>query len=142
MIPIPVTWWAILGLTAALGGVGYLAYDAIEDKGRLAATIEAKDKAIAKLGDDLKRQAQEAAIRQSITDAADRAVVAVETGRDVIRSRVVTIVREIRSAPDANDPAPDSIRVAVERVRQLDAGTDRGDAGGAAGPSPSPPARP
>ena len=142
MIPIPITGWAILGLTAALGGVSYLAYDAIEDKGRLAATIEAKDKAIAKLGEDLKQQEREAAIRQSITDAADRAVVSVETGRDVIRSRVVTIVREIRSAPDANDPAPDSIRVAVERVRQLDAGTDRGDAGGAAGPSPSPPARP
>ena len=99
-------------------------------------------KQVERLAGDLKRQEREAAIRQSITDAADRAVVAVETGRDVLRSRVVTIVREIRSAPDANDPAPDSIRVAVERVRQLDAGTDRGDAGGAAGPSPSPPARP
>lgn len=144
MNPIPLSW-TIGGaafLLAALGGTGWLLYDAIEDKGRLAATIEAKDKAIAKLGDDLKRQAQEAAIRQSITDAADRAVVSVEAGRDVIRSRIVTIVREIRSAPDANDPAPDSIRVAVERVRQLDAGPDRGDAGGAAGPSPSPPARP
>ena len=139
---IPPTWWAILGLTVALGGVGYLAYDAIEDKGRLAATIEAKDKAIAKLGEDLKQQERESQIRQSITDAADRAVVSVETGRDVIRSRVVTIVREIRSAPDANDPAPDSIRVAVERVRQLDAGPDRGDAGRDSDPSPSPAARP
>lgn len=139
---IPPSWWAILGLTAALGGTGWLLYDAIEDKGRLAATIEAKDKAIAKLGEDLKQQEREAAIRQSITDAADRAVVSVETGRDVIRSRVVTIVREIRSAPDANDPAPDSIRVAVERLRQLDAGTDRGDEGRAAGASTSPPARP
>lgn len=139
---IPPTWWAILGLTVALGGVGYLAYDAIEDKGRLAATIEAKDKAIAKLGEDLKQQERESQIRQSITDAADRAVVSVETGKDVIRSRVVTIVREIRSTPDANDPAPDSLRLAVERVRQLDAGTDRGDAGGASNPSPSPAARP
>lgn len=139
---IPPTWWAILGLTVALGGVGYLAYDAIEDKGRLAATIEAKDKAIAKLGEDLKQQERESQIRQSITDAADRAVVSVETGKDVIRSRVVTIVREIRSTPDANDPAPDSLRLAVERVRQLDAGTDRGDAGGASSPSPSPAARP
>lgn len=139
---IPPTWWAILGLTVALGGASWLLYDAIEDKGRLAAAIEAKDKAIAKLGEDLKQQEREAAIRQSITDAADRAVVSVETGKDVIRSRVVTIVREIRSAPDANDPAPDSLRLAVERVRQLDAGTARGDEGRAAGASPSPAARP
>lgn len=139
---IPPSWWAILGLTVALGGTGWLLYDAIEDKGRLAATIEAKDRAIAKLGEDLKQQEREAAIRQSITDAADRAVVSVETGKDVIRSRVVTIVREIRSAPDANDPAPDSLRLAVERVRQLDAGPDRGDAGRATGSSASPPARP
>lgn len=139
---IPPSWYAILGLTVALGGASWLLYDAIEDKGRLAATIEAKDKAIAKLGDDLKQQEREAAIRQSITDAADRAVVSVETGKDVIRSRVVTIVREIRSAPNAKDLAPDSLRLAVERVRQLDAGTDRGDAGGASGSSPSPAARP
>lgn len=139
---IPPSWWAILGLTAALGGASWIAYDAIEDKGRLAATIEAKDKAIAKLGEDLKQQEREAAIRQSITDAADRAVVSVETGKDVIRSRVVTIVREIRSAPDAKDLAPDSIRVAVERLRQLDAGPDRGDEGRASGASPSPATRP
>ena len=99
-------------------------------------------KQVERLAGDLKRQEREAAIRQSITDAADRAVVSVETGRDVIRSRVVTIVREIRSAPDANDLAPDSVRVAVERVRQLDAGTDRGDTGGAAGSAAGPAARP
>lgn len=139
---IPPTWYVIGGMALALVGAGWLLYDAIEDKGRLAATIETKDKAIAKLGEDLKQQEREAAIRQSITDAADRAVVSVETGRDVIRSRVVAIVREIRSAPDAKDLAPDSLRLAVERLRQLDAGTDRGDAGRAANPSPSPAARP
>jgi len=142
MLPIPITWYAIGALALALGGASWVAYDAIEDKGRLAATIEAKDKAIAKLGDDLKRQAQEAAIRQSITDAADRAVVSVDVGRDVIRSRVVTIIREIRSTPDANDPAPDSLALVLERVRQSDAGTGDRDEGGAAGAPPSPPARP
>ena len=142
MIPIPITWYAIGALALALGGTGWLLYDAIEDKGRLAATIETKDKAIAKLGDDLKRQEREAQVRQSITDAADRAVVSVDVGRDVIRNRVVTIIREIRSTPDANDPAPDSLVLALERVRQSDAGTGDRDEGGAAGAAPSPPARP
>lgn len=142
MIPIPITWYVIAGMALALGGVGWVAYDAIEDKGRLAATIEAKDRAIAKLGDDLRRQEREAQVRQSITDAADRAVVSVDVGRDVIRSRVVTIIREIRSTPDANDPAPDSLRVVLERVRQSDAGTGGVDEGGAAGAAPGPPARP
>lgn len=142
MIPIPITWYAIGALALALGAASYVAYDAIEDKGRLAATIEVKDKAIAKLGDDLKRQEREARVRQEITDAADRAVVSVDVGRDVIRSRVVTIIREIRSTPDANDPAPDSLVLALERVRQSDAGTGDRDEGGAAGAAPSPPARP
>jgi hypothetical protein len=142
MLPIPITWYAIGALALALGAAGYVAYDAIEDKGRLAATIEAKDKAIAKLGDDLKRQEREARVRQEITDAADRAVVSVDVGRDVIRSRVVTIIREIRTTPDANDPAPDSLVLALERVRQSDAGTGDRDEGGAAGAAPSPPARP
>jgi hypothetical protein len=142
MIPIPITWYAIGALALALGGASWIAYDAIEDKGRLAATIEAKDKAIAKLGDDLKRQEREARVRQEITDAADRAVVSVDVGRDVIRSRVVTIIREIRTTPDANDPAPDSLVLALERVRQSDAGTGDRDEGGAAGAAPSPPARP
>ena len=142
MLPIPITWYAIGALALALGGASWIAYDAIEDKGRLAATIEAKDKAIAKLGDDLKRQEREARVRQEITDAADRAVVSVDVGRDVIRSRVVTIIREIRSTPDANDPAPDSLALVLERVRQSDAGTGDRDEGGAAGAAPSPPARP
>lgn len=142
MIPIPITWYAIGALALALGGASWIAYDAIEDKGRLAATIETKDKAIAKLGEDLKRQEREAQVRQSITDAADRAVVSVDVGRDVIRSRVVTIIREIRSTPDANDPAPDSLALVLERVRQSDAGTGDRDEGGAAGAAPSPPARP
>ena len=142
MIPIPITWYAIGALALALGGASWIAYDAIEDKGRLAVQLEAKDKAIAKLGDDLKRQEREAQVRQSITDAADRAAVSVDVGRDVIRSRVVTIIREIRSTPDANDPAPDSLALALERVRQSDAGTGDRDEGGAAGAAPSPPARP
>lgn len=142
MIPIPITWYAIGALALAVGAAGYVAYDAIEDKGRLAATIEAKDKAIAKLGEDLKRQEREARVRQEITDAADRAVVSVDVGRDVIRSRVVTIIREIRSTPDANDPAPDSLALVLERVRQSDAGTGDRDEGGAAGAATSPSARP
>ena len=142
MIPIPITWYAIGALALALGGASWIAYDAIEDKGRLAVQLEAKDKAIAKLGDDLKRQEREARVRQEITDAADRAVVSVDVGRDVIRSRVVTIIREIRTTPDANDPAPDSLVLALERVRQSDAGTGDRDEGGAAGAAPSPPARP
>lgn len=99
-------------------------------------------KQVERLAGDLKRQEREAQVRQSITDAADRAVVSVDVGRDVIRSRVVTIIREIRSTPDANDPAPDSLALVLERVRQSDAGTGDRDEGGAAGAPPSPPARP
>ena len=140
MIPIPVTWWAILGLTAALGASGYLLYDAIEDKGRLAATIEAKDKAIAKLGDDLKQQEREAAIRQSITDAADRAVVSVETGKDTLRTRTQIIVQEVARAQDCHDPVGPALRAAFDRLRVLDreARADRRDTGGGAGAAGGP----
>lgn len=71
MNPIPLSW-TIGGaaiLLAALGASGYLLYDSIEDKGRLAATIEAKDKALARLADDIKRQETEAAIRSETYEA-------------------------------------------------------------------------
>lgn len=137
---IPPTWYIIAGMAVALGGASWLLYDAIEDKGRLAATIEAKDKAIAKLGDDLKRQAQEAAIRQSITDAADRAVVAVETGRDVIRTKTQVIFHEVQRAQDCHDPVGPALRAAFGQLRELDreARADRRDAGGGAGAAGSP----
>jgi len=137
---IPPTWYVIAGMAVALGGVSYLAYDAIEDKGRLAATIEAKDKAIAKLGDDLKRQERETQIRQSITDAADRAVVSVETGRDMIRTKTQVIFHEVQRAQDCHDPVGPALRLAFDRLRELDreARADRRDASGGAGPAGSP----
>lgn len=137
---IPPTWWAIAGLTAALGAASWVAYDAIEDKGRLAATIEAKNKAIAKLGEDIKRQERETAIRQSITDAADRAVVAVETGRDTLRTRTQVIFHEVQRAQDCHDPVGPALRAAFDRLRVIDreARADRRDQGGGAGATTGP----
>ena len=139
---IPPSWWAIIGLTASLAGTGWLLYDAIEDKGQLRAEIASKQAEVDRLADTVKRQETEAAVRQSIHDAADRAVVSVETGRDIIRGRVVTIVREVRSAPDASDPVPQPFSIALDQLRRIEAGDGGGDPDRGPGAAPSPPARP
>lgn len=136
------SWKLIAGLGLALAlALGWGLYE------RRGAQLEAERAAamarqVAVLTDTVKRQETEAAVRQSIHDAADRAVVSVETGRDVIRGRVVTIVREVRSAPDASDPAPDSLRLVLERVRNFEAGDGGGDPHRGPGAAPGPPARP
>lgn len=101
---------------------------------------EALSRQVAALTDAVRRQEREAAIRQSITDAADRAVVSVEAGRDVIRGRVVTIVREVQRAQDCHDPVGPALRAAFERLRVIDRepGADRRDAGGSAGSAAGP----
>lgn len=99
-------------------------------------------KQVERLAGDLKRQEREAAIRQSITDAADRAVVAVETGRDTLRTRTQVIFHEVSRAQDCHDPVGPALRAAFDRLRVIDRepGADRrdqsGGAGAAAGPAP------
>ncbi len=140
MIPIPITWYVIAGMALALGGTGWLLYDAIEDKGRLAATIDAKDKAIAKLGDDLRRQEREAQVRQEITDAADRAVVVHAAGVDSLKTRTQVIFHEVHRANDCHDPVGPALRAAFDRLRAIDreARADRRHAGGGAGAAAGP----
>ena len=117
---IPPTWWAILGLTAALGASSWLLYGAIEDKGRLAAQIEAKDKALAKLADDMRRQETEAAISRETYEAGDRAVVVHAAGVDTLKTRTQVIFHEVRNANDCHDPVGPALRVAFERLRVID----------------------
>jgi hypothetical protein len=139
---IPVSWYVAGGMAVALAGTSWLLYDAIEDKGQLRAEIASKQAEVDRLADTVKRQETEAAVRQSIHDAADRAVVSVETGRDIIRGRVVTIIREVRSAPDASDPVPQPLSIALEQLRRIEAGDGGGDQDRSPGATPGPPARP
>ncbi len=129
---IPPTWWAIAGLTAALGASGYLLYGAIEDKGRLAATIEAKDKALAKLADDIKRQEVESKIRGETYEAGDRAVVIHAAGVDSLKTRTQVIFHEVQRANDCHDPVGPGFAAAFARLRVIDRHerARRGDQGG------------
>lgn len=97
-------------------------------------------KQVERLAGDLQRQERESQIRQSITDAADRAVVSVETGKDVLRTRTQIIVQEVARAQDCHDPVGPALRAAFDRLRVLDreARADRRDAGGGAGAAGSP----
>lgn len=129
---IPPSWYIAGGLGLALAASGFALYDAIEDKGQLRAEIASKQAEVDRLAATLRAQEHEARVRQSITDAADRAVVAVTTARDQVQTRVVTIVREIARAPDARDPVGPAIGLAIERLRGLDAiDRDRHEGGGA-----------
>jgi hypothetical protein len=118
---IPVTWWAILGLTAALGGVGYLAYDAIEDKGRLAVEL-----------DEANRRAQanaDAARDLQAKHEADMKIVAEDAERARKAARGVVVIRqEIARDPEANDRVCSPVDRFLDRLRQSGAAAD-GDQG-------------
>ena len=76
MNPIPLSW-TIGGaafLLAALGGTGWLLYDAIEDKGRLAVEIDEARRVAQSNADALVQfKAQTAADMRILTDDAERA---------------------------------------------------------------------
>ena len=120
MIPIPITWWAILGLTAALGGVGYLAYDAIEDKGRLAVEL-----------DEANRRAQanaDAARDLQAKHEADMKIVAEDAERARKAARGVIVIRqEIARDPEANALVCPAVDRFLDRLRQ--SGAADGDQG-------------
>lgn len=137
---IPPTWWAILGLTAALGASSWLLYDSIEDRGRLAAQIEAKDKALAKMADDIRRQETEAKISRETYEAGDRAVVVYAAGVDTLKTRTQVIFHEVHRANDCHDPVGPGLAAAFARLRVIDRDerARRRDAGGDSGAPRSP----
>jgi hypothetical protein len=123
VIPIPVTWWAILGLTAALGGVAYIAYDAIEDKGRL--VVER---------DEARRVAQSNADALTALKArteADMRILAADAERARKAARGVVVIRqEIARDPEANDRVCSPVDRFLDRLRQSGAADgDQGRAG-------------
>ena len=111
MIPIPVTWYVIAGMAVALGGVSYLAYDAIEDKGRLA--VER---------DEARRVAQsnaDAAVALQAKHAADMKIVADDAERARKAARGVVVIRqEIARDPEANDRVCSPVDRFLDRLRE------------------------
>mgnify|MGYP006325213521 FL=1 len=111
MIPIPITWYAIGALTLALGGTGWLLYDAIEDKGRLAVQLDEARRVAQSNADALVQfKAQTAADMRILTDDADRA-------RKAARG-VVVIRQEIARDPEANDRVCEPVSRFLDRLRQ------------------------
>lgn len=126
---IPPTWWAIAGLTAALGAASWVAYDAIEDKGRLA--VER---------DDARKLAQanaDAVAAIKTQTEADMKLLADEAERVRKAARGVVVIRqEIARDPEANDRTCPAVERFLDRLRQPSAagGQDRegGDPGASA----------
>ena len=129
MIPIPPTWWAILGLTVALGASGYLLYDAIEDKGRLVVQLdEANRRAQANADAARDLQAKHEADMKIVADEAERA-------RKAARG-VIVIRQEIARDPEANDPWCPAVDRFLDRLRGPDASAgDQGREGRDTGPA-------
>ena len=122
MIPIPITWYAIGALALALGGASWIAYDAIEDKGRLAVQLD-EARRVAKVNADALAsfKAQTAADMRILTDDAERA-------RKAARG-VVVIRQEIARDPEANDRVCEPVSRFLDRLRQP--GPADGNPGGA-----------
>jgi hypothetical protein len=111
VIPIPVTWYVIAGMAVALGGVSYLAYDAIEDKGRLAVERDEARRVAQSNADALTSfKAQTAADMKLLSDEADRA-------RKAARG-VIVIRQEIARDPEANVRVPEPVDRFLDRLRQ------------------------
>lgn len=111
MIPIPITWYVIAGMAVVLCGVSYLAYDAIEDKGRLAVERDAARRVAQSNADALVSfKAQTAADMRILTEDADRA-------RKAARG-VVVIRQEIARDPEANDRVCSPVDRFLDRLRQ------------------------
>ncbi|MCC7276522.1 MAG: hypothetical protein IT561_27915 [Alphaproteobacteria bacterium] len=135
--------WKIAG-GLALVAASALAWALIE-RGQGRAYRSERDAAradVARLDAAVAAQALEMRRRRELADAGDRWVVAVERGAGEIRTRIVTVVREIARAADANDPVGPALGLALDRLRAIDAIDRRPGAGGAAGPAGGPPARP
>lgn len=113
MNPIPLSW-TIGGaafLLAALGGTGWLLYDAIEDKGRLAVQLDEARRVAQSNADALVQfKAQTAADMRILTDDAERA-------RKAARG-VVVIRQEIARDPEANDRVCEPVSRFLDRLRQ------------------------
>ena len=128
---IPITWYVIAGMVLALGGVSYLAYDAIEDKGRLAVQL-----------DEARRVAQsnaDAAVALQAKHEADMRILAADAERARKAARGVVVIRqEIARDPEANERVPEPVDRFLDRLRQSGAADgDQGRAGrdtGAAAP--------
>ena len=127
---IPPTWWAILGLTAALGAASYIAYDAIEDKGRLAVERD-EARRVARVNADAVRaiKAQTEADMKIVAEDAERA-------RRAARG-VVVIRQEIARDPEANDRVCEPVSRFLDRLREPATPGDQGRAGRDTG-APSP----
>lgn len=111
MIPIPITWYVIAGMALALGGTGWLLYDAIEDKGRLAVEIDEARRVAQSNADALVQfKAQTAADMRTLADDAERA-------RKAARG-VVVIRQEIARDPEANDRVCEPVSRFLDRLRQ------------------------
>ena len=122
MLPIPITWYAIGALALALGGTGWLLYDAIEDKGRLRAELDEARRVAQSNADALVQfKAQTAADMRILTDDAERA-------RKAARG-VVVIRQEIARDPEANDRVCEPVSRFLDRLRQP--GPADGNPGGA-----------
>lgn len=144
MNPIPLSW-TIGGaavLLAALGASSWLLYDSIEDKGRLAARIEERDRKIVELADAVRASEAEAAAQRSIAAAGQERIAALESEKATIRGRIQIVVKEVYRAPDAYSPAAAALRVALARLRELDAAASGGDKSRAAGAPGGPAAGP
>lgn len=113
MLPIPITWYAIGALALALGGTGWLLYDAIEDKGRLRVELDEARRVAQSNADALVQfKAQTAADMRILTDDAERA-------RKAARG-VVVIRQEIARDPEANDRVCEPVSRFLDRLRQPD----------------------
>mgnify|MGYP007083444623 FL=1 len=122
MIPIPITWYVIAGMALALGGVGWVAYDAIEDKGRLRVELDEARRVAQSNADALVQfKAQTAADMKLLSDDAERA-------RKAARG-VVVIRQEIARDPEANDRVCEPVSRFLDRLRQP--GPADGNPGGA-----------
>ena len=122
MLPIPITWYAIGALALALGGASWIAYDAIEDKGRLAVQIDEARRVAQSNADALVQfKAQTAADMKLLSDDAERA-------RKAARG-VVVIRQEIARDPEANDRVCEPVSRFLDRLRQP--GPADGNPGGA-----------
>ena len=122
MLPIPITWYAIGALALALGGTGWLLYDAIEDKGRLAVQLDEARRVAQSNADALVQfKAQTAADMKLLSDDAERA-------RKAARG-VVVIRQEIARDPEANAVVCPAVDRFLDRLRQP--GPTDGNPGGA-----------
>lgn len=122
-------WYIVGALALACAGSGWLLWGQIERNGALKVERDAARAAAESTRLEMRKQAE-------IYEAGDRAVVALTEYRDVVvQTRVVTVLREIERAPDADVPARAAVRLGWQRMHDLDDIERRSQAPGAAGPA-------